>query len=196
MTCGIYQIYSAINNRIYIGSSANIEKRITNHRCQLRNGTHHNDHLQRAWDEYGESEFFFGVICECDRSELLQKEQFYVDIWDSDSSYNLNRQVEELPNMSLDARMKISAAHKGRVSPTKGRVIPESERIKIGNTLRGRKLPEQTRRKMGESRKGHPVSAETRQKISESRKGIKFSDETKRRMSEAKRGYLASKATK
>ena len=46
---GIYMIYNTINNKIYIGSSVDIIKRMDSHLSYLRNGKHHSVHLQRAW---------------------------------------------------------------------------------------------------------------------------------------------------
>ncbi len=77
---GIYRIVNKINTNCYYGSSKNIEKRWIRHKKQLNDHTHINCILQRAWDKYGEMNFSFEIIEECSISELLLKEQCYLDL--------------------------------------------------------------------------------------------------------------------
>lgn len=46
---GIYQIYNPINNKRYIGSSINVERRLKEHLRNLEKNRHCNDHLQSAY---------------------------------------------------------------------------------------------------------------------------------------------------
>ena len=59
---GIYGIRNIANNKIYIGLSSDIYKRWKTHRNNLNKGKHINDHLQSAWNEYGENSFDFFII--------------------------------------------------------------------------------------------------------------------------------------
>lgn len=79
MKSGIYKITSKSNNKFYIGSSKNTNERWKRHIRDLRNGRHINQHLQRCYDKYGESDLLFEVIEFCDENELLIKEQYYLD---------------------------------------------------------------------------------------------------------------------
>jgi group I intron endonuclease len=76
---GIYKIKNLVNDKCYYGSSKNIEKRWRTHKNHLKNGKHHNIHLQRSWDKYGEDNFVFEVVEECDENILLELEQKYLD---------------------------------------------------------------------------------------------------------------------
>jgi len=77
---GIYEIYSEVNNSSYIGSSIDIEGRFNHHKSKLRSGHHHNLHLQRAWDKYGEAAFQFRVLMICtEPKDLLIIEQSFID---------------------------------------------------------------------------------------------------------------------
>jgi DNA adenine methylase len=69
---GIYEIANRVNGKRYIGSAAYFNKRWSQHRHQLRRGTHHCAHLQRAWTKYGESEFVFRVLCGSDLAKDKQ----------------------------------------------------------------------------------------------------------------------------
>ena len=68
--CGIYMIRNTITDKLYIGKSVNIKKRFNEHKHELRNGCHHNDHLQKAWNKYGEDAFEFHVLEVCERDDL------------------------------------------------------------------------------------------------------------------------------
>lgn len=44
----IYKIMNNINGEFYIGSSVNLNRRISAHTCDLNKGKHRNKHLQNA----------------------------------------------------------------------------------------------------------------------------------------------------
>ena len=77
---GIYRIKNLKNKKCYYGSSKNIEKRWRTHSNNLKNGKHHNAHLQRSWDKYGEDNFVFELVEECNETILLELEQKYLDL--------------------------------------------------------------------------------------------------------------------
>lgn len=52
---GVYQIYNPINNKRYIGSSINVERRLKEHLRNLKKNTHCNVHLQSAYNKYKDS---------------------------------------------------------------------------------------------------------------------------------------------
>jgi predicted GIY-YIG superfamily endonuclease len=79
MKIGIYRIKNSINNKIYIGSTKNIEARWAKHKALLRHNKHQNAHLQNAWNKYGENAFIFEVIEECKIKDLINREQFFID---------------------------------------------------------------------------------------------------------------------
>ena len=82
---GIYKISCLSNNKIYIGLSQNLEQRIKTHISKLNHGNHINNHLQSAWDLYGEENFKFDIIEYCDNlEELKEKEIYYIAKFKSD----------------------------------------------------------------------------------------------------------------
>ena len=83
---GIYRIKNLINGKCYYGSSKQIEKRLKRHKRELKNNTHINSILQRAWNKYGENNFLFQIVEECDENILLEVEQKYLD---SQPEYNI-----------------------------------------------------------------------------------------------------------
>ena len=71
------------NNKLYIGQSTDIKNRWVRHKSELNNNRHINNHLQFAWNKYGEDCFIFAVIEECSVSELDEREKFYINKYNS-----------------------------------------------------------------------------------------------------------------
>ncbi len=91
MKSGIYSIVNIINNKIYIGSSRYLSRRKNQHFNNLRKNKHSNNHLQTAWNKYGEENFKFFIIEECLEENLLFREQYYIDkhkAYDREIGYN------------------------------------------------------------------------------------------------------------
>jgi group I intron endonuclease len=82
MACrsGIYCIINLTNFKRYVGSSVNARKRIARHKWLLRRGEHESPLLQAAWDRDGEASFLFGIIEHCEVSELLEREQLWINV--------------------------------------------------------------------------------------------------------------------
>lgn len=100
---GVYRIKNIINENCYYGSSKNIEKRWENHKNKLRKNKHINKILQRAWDKYGESNFLFEVVEECEKKDLYSCEQKYLDL---NPKYNIGKESCGGDNISKNPRKK------------------------------------------------------------------------------------------
>lgn len=91
---GIYKITNKINSKCYIGQSTNLWKRIRDgHISKLRLNNHDNKHFQNSWNKYGEENFIFEIIEECALNELQQREQHWINYYNSaniDNGYNIN----------------------------------------------------------------------------------------------------------
>lgn len=78
------------NNKSYIGQSIDIKNRWMRHKSELNNNNHINNHLQFAWNKYGEDYFSFIVLEECPIELLDEREIFYINKFDSlNNGYNL-----------------------------------------------------------------------------------------------------------
>lgn len=81
---GIYKITNTTNNRIYIGSSKNVEYRFVQHLSQLMANTHHSYKLQSDFNKYGISAFSFNILeIVANDKDLLKREQYYIDLYDA-----------------------------------------------------------------------------------------------------------------
>lgn len=130
----IYKIINLINNKVYIGSSINLEIRLKNHKAKLRNNHHSNQYLQRSWDKYGENNFKFEIIEECKKEEIINKEQYWIDYYksyDENNGYNLSPTAGNILNYKMN----------------------EEQKNKISKALMGHKLSEETKQKISKTRK-------------------------------------------
>lgn len=92
-TCGLYKIVNKATGQCYVGQSQRIEKRIKEHFRLLRWNKHPNQHLQNAFNKYGESNFYGAVEVECrDLDELDKLEDLFLrgEAWfDTPTVYNI-----------------------------------------------------------------------------------------------------------
>lgn len=79
MKSGIYKILNSTTGKFYIGSAVYIKNRWATHKCLFRKNKHNNTYMQNAWNKYGEDDFIFSVLEYCDKKELLNKEQLWID---------------------------------------------------------------------------------------------------------------------
>jgi group I intron endonuclease len=79
MKTGIYKITNKKTKKIYIGSSINVFRRWVEHKVKLNKNTHINNKLQNSWNKYGDDNFTFSIIEECEKDQLIVREQFYLD---------------------------------------------------------------------------------------------------------------------
>ena len=105
----IYQIENLKNGHKYVGSTVEKERRWQQHRSKLELGEHENDHLQKSWNKYGESVFEFSVLEKVNEtSDLIQREQYYLDILEPE--YNIIPKADR-SEMSEESKRKMSENH-------------------------------------------------------------------------------------
>lgn len=79
MKSGIYQIVNRVNGHSYIGSAIDISGRFRTHKSSLKRNKHHSIYLQRAWNKYGEDNFEFNTLENCEKEHLIKREQYYLN---------------------------------------------------------------------------------------------------------------------
>ena len=116
--CGIYKITNKINGKCYIGQSNDIHRRW---KQELAPNAKLNPHLARAFEKYGIDNFEFEIIEECQREQLNEREQFYIEIYHSiDPKLGYNKTEGGDGNlgrhfiMSEEQKEKIRKANTGR----------------------------------------------------------------------------------
>lgn len=99
MTCGIYKIENKINGKLYIGQSINIERRWKNHKTHYKIN---DEPLYNEIREYGIENFEWSVIEECDKTELRDKEKYYIKIYNSLYPYGYNKALGSCSSIKLN----------------------------------------------------------------------------------------------
>lgn len=198
---GVYKITNIVNNKIYVGSSSDINRRKSMHLKQLLNNTHFNKYLQHSFNKYGKQNFVFNIIEEVNKVDnkeqlrkiLLEREQYWLNKLRpyGDIGYNI---------------LKIAGSNLGKVvsNETKeklrklqlGRKRSAETRLKISNAQKDRKhkpLTEEHKKKISDANKGKIVSLENRVFYSIANRQYKHTDEAKNKISQSLIGNKRAK---
>ncbi len=154
MKSGIYQIKNLINDKVYLGSTNNFNRRKLDHYRALLKNKHPNKKLQRSFNKYGKENFIFEILAVCPIEYCIKLEQWFINT--VRPKYNILLTAGNCLNYkhSTESKQKISAANKGR------------------------KVSEETRAKQSLQRKGRKLSIETIEKLRTRNKGRKKSQES------------------
>lgn len=203
---GVYLITNTRDDRRYAGSTANLTRRIRDHKSDLRNGRHKNKRLQQAWDEYGEDAFNFSIMerksVPDGRKEAAQVlancEQWWFDELQIDITHDFNMAPVAGSNLgfkhSEESRTLMSQSKKGRTFTDEQRA-----RMSIGHmgnpSNTGKKASPETRAKQSVAHKGNkgrtgqPLSDDHKAKVSNALTGVPKSEEHKAKISVSNKEY-------
>lgn len=187
----IYKISNNVNNKIYIGSAVCFKKRYTQHKHHLLKNTHHNILLQNHVNKYGFDSIKFEVLENVLDSNLINREQFYID--NLNPFFNIRRIAESMKGTKRTEEQKAKMSERGKILiKTNFKLNSEESRQKSLKTRKenGWYVSEETKRKISESCKGRTVSEYQRKMLSLKNTGLKRSNETKKKLSEKKTGIL------
>lgn len=196
---GIYKLTNTINEKVYIGKSENLGKRIKYHISSLTHGKNKNKHLQNAYSKYGSGNFSVEIIEVLDNdADINEREKYWISYYKANNrnyGYNLTNggdggngyfdcMTEDEKNKHLQV---LSEAHKGENNPLYGKhcytdgsilkYFTEEEAKPYIEQGWHKGIPQRIRENerngnMGENNGfyGKKHTEETRQKISASRK--------------------------
>lgn len=146
----IYRITNMLTDDFYIGSAQSFERRVWQHRYDLRRGAHKNPHMQASWNKYGEDAFVFEVLEEVpEGEEVFEVENKYLHAYVGvPNCFNVNRDAVGSrlgQTLSDKSRAQLSANRKGKAAGDQhyryGQSVPEEVRAKISETQKGRPSP-------------------------------------------------------
>lgn len=128
----IYQIRRTATEQCYVGhTTKQVEVRWAAHLALLSVGKHHSRYLQAAWNKEGVGAFEFSLIEQCEDSDKLVREQFYIDALNSvfntakvagsrigvlyTEEQKIRLSAQRLGHTTTDeAKRKIGLAHQGK----------------------------------------------------------------------------------
>lgn len=174
---GIYMVENKVNNKKYIGSSKNLRQRKNMHFYDLKHKRQTNPIFIEEYIKYGHENFEFKIIELCNKEDLLNKEQYYMDLYESyntEKGYNISPSAK---NTGLAESTKIK--HKTNKIGEKNYWYKKPEL----NPMYGKKHSKEAREKMSKKKIGNKNNMF----------GKKHSEETKRKISEGIKNFLNSK---
>lgn len=136
----IYSILNLVDGKIYVGQSVNPSKRRTDHFRELRKNIHHNIHLQRAWNKYGEDAFVFNILENCADDKLNDNEVWWIEYFDStnhDKGYNLETGGDSNYIVNEETRAKFIGENnpmygrRGELAPNYGKSLSDETKKKL-----------------------------------------------------------------
>lgn len=206
---GIYEIKNKLNNKIYIGSSVNIEKRWKDHKYYLNNNKHHSILLQNSWNLHKEENFEFNVLEEVlDVNNLISREQYYLDFYKSytpEYGYNICSIANSILGYKYSEEQKkvMSQNRKGVLNQHYGKRHSEETKRKIGEKNKNRIINDDERKKrsiamkeaMRRIKQENPEKFDKMTSFRNYSKGVKRSEETRKKISEAAKRRTAENAT-
>ena len=80
VTCGIYVIKNKKTGQMYVGQSTNVESRFKSH-CQIPS-------IDMAIAIEGEDNFEFNIIEEVSKDDLLERERYWIDFYNTELDSN------------------------------------------------------------------------------------------------------------
>lgn len=111
MTSGIYTIENLITKKLYVGYTQNFKERFNNHIRTLNRNIHGNEHLQRAWNKYGQINFSFEILTTCSTDILESEEHYWCNILDTHNpkyGYNIKGTHPEKGKTTSVDKLRIS----------------------------------------------------------------------------------------
>lgn len=144
--CGVYCIRCKVNNKAYIGSSVNINRRWTEHKSALKAGRHDNKQLQEDYNKYGADNFLYLTLINCKPQNLLWYENIYMLLFntrDISMGYNMLRAAR--PPQTWESPPKLRELYKVQCIET-GEVVTKrevcssgKEYTRLNNHLQGKR---------------------------------------------------------
>lgn len=148
--CGVYAIRCIPLQRVYVGSSLSLSRRLASHRNALRRGDHFNKALQSAWNEHGESAFEFVCLETTSSNERHTRETYWIEqLAASVPARGFNRHSRGAGHpISADVKAKLSAVNTGKE-------LTPDHRARIAEASVRRGISPETRAKMVAARKAN-----------------------------------------
>lgn len=137
----VYKITNIVNGKVYVGQTIQtLRKRIIEHKNDSKDAPYP---LYRAMRKYGFDKFSFEGLCECQTQEELDSmEKFHIQAHLSANrkyGYNIQLGGRGQGKISDETRQKMSAAHLGQNTWSKGLTRTDEVKRLISEASKGNK---------------------------------------------------------
>lgn len=167
---GVYAIIHRETGMVYVGSSVNMYARRYAHLGCAKRGS--SQRIHRALREFGPAAFDFEVLERCGREALLEREQFYIHLFDSASESNLNTKADA--HAIYGTKVSASTRELQRLAKLGKPLTAEHRAALCAATRRCKKtLSPEHRAAISAAHKTSPKCIAWMDKLHSSRKGIK-----------------------
>lgn len=140
---GVYRITNIINNKVYIGSSVNLYKRIYEHFRELKINKHSNKILQNSFNKYGIENFMVDILESSINSheEMLDLETHQIQKHNShirEFGFNILPTAKGTCGyiISDERRRKISESNKGKIAHNKNTKMCDDQKLLLKEVKR------------------------------------------------------------
>jgi group I intron endonuclease len=207
-TAGIYKLTCLVNNKVYIGKTIDLKRRINDHK-KSRIIPNRKFKIAYAIVKHGWESFVIEILETFEgfdknnpdhNHKLLDKERKYIellDTTDNEKGYNICKYSTDRTGhiCSEESKKRMSEAQKRVI-----RIFDDERRQKLRDARLGKKMSEDAKDKIRQYRMGRKLSDESKNKLSVHRKGKKMShivsEETREKMSKSRLGRPCSEETK
>jgi len=104
----IYGLWCDQTQKVYVGFSANVPKRMREHRCLLKSGKHSEPELQRDYNTYGEKSFRVATLAILNKdapvSERRAEELKWMDEFSKDGRLYNTKRISFQPPVGAPAK--------------------------------------------------------------------------------------------
>lgn len=190
---GVYKMINTISGNVYIGSSINISRRISNHKKELKKGYKDNIRIRTDLEKYGKESFDFEVLEYCNLEDTKAREQYYFEllkpfynVWKTIySAANRTYTPEQLKHLAEICRSKrikdIELFKKNRRELWAERKKDPNYKEKYLKHFdkTGTKHSPETIELFKKQRKGKPKSEEMKNRLRQARLGTKWDPKNK-----------------
>jgi len=131
LNSGVYGIFSKIDDRVYIGSTINFNRREVDHFNKLKLNIHGNKFLQNFVNKYGIENVEFVVLAKCPSEYCIKLEQFFLDNFDNKFNIRLIAESNFGLRASNETKQKMSKVRKGKAVRGYGFTVTEKTKFKM-----------------------------------------------------------------
>lgn len=111
---GVFQIRNLLNEKVFVGSSTNLDGIFNRHRFALNHGSFQSKDLQKDWNELGAEKFAFEILEELELREgfdVKRELEFLEDLW-LENLKPYGERGYNVPKKTREERLQMIAANR------------------------------------------------------------------------------------